>query len=350
MSSRSIDNPEISSREIYESINGPPPGKFLDTTHGTTHYQLEGPNDAKLLVILQHGLGADTSRWDRIAKDLLLDSQNNKNRVKVLRYDLYDRGYSETNPKKYPITTIGKHPLQFTQELYVEQLYDVLKGLKLDQMPIIHCGHSLGGLIGISYAAASKAAAGDDDANMIKGLILVDAVCLPASKPITAKLADLPIIGDLLVSYFGAKSMMKFVTSSFVNPQYNSKVISLISNMEQNVYTNPRYFASIRSTNTYCKGFVGSAETEFRTICSNGSKSIFPIHFIWGKNDQSVPYEHCLELKRIAIEECNRNEEEDDITEISFDGMPHSVFDDDAKPTECSKSICDFVQNVLRRI
>ena len=59
-------------RAVFEAINGPAPGKFLETTHGTTHYVLEGPEDAPMLVVLQHGIGGALSLFDRIAADLAL--------------------------------------------------------------------------------------------------------------------------------------------------------------------------------------------------------------------------------------------------------------------------------------
>ena len=362
-----------SSRKIYESINGPPPGRFINTTHGTTHYQLQGKKDSPLLVVLQHGLGADTTRWDRICSDILSMTDENEIQCQILRYDLYDRGYSETDPIKYPISRFGQqHPLKFTKELYVQQLNDVLHGLNLQDKPMIHVGHSLGGLIGISYCASKKADDNNDDApssNNIRGLVLIDAVCLPASKPITAKLINLPIIGNVLVRLFGAKTMMNFVKNSFYNPYEYETTQRIIHTTEQNVYQNPRYFASIRSTNAHCVGFVGGTtqeeesegETLFRQCCQNSQRkqllSPFPIHFIWGKNDTSVPYEQCLELQRIAKEEVVEDTTTTTttsskliITELSFENMPHNIFDDDAKPTECSKSICDFIMQVYNDI
>ena len=32
-----------------------------------------------------------------------------------------------------------------------------------------------------------------------------------------------------------------------------------------------------------------------------------------------------------------------DASEVAFDGMPHNVFFEDAKPEECSRAICGFV-------
>jgi len=52
------------------------------------------------------GLGSNSKVWNAIAPDLV-ETQG----FGVLRYYLYDRGYSETDPERYPITKVGCHPV-----------------------------------------------------------------------------------------------------------------------------------------------------------------------------------------------------------------------------------------------
>ena len=184
----SQDIAENGGRAVFEAINGPPPGQFLETKHGTTHYVLEGPPDGKLLI-LQHGLGGNLSVFDKIASKMA--SQN----FRVLRYDLYDRGYSQTDPKRYPIGggiwSGSSHPIDFTLEVYVEQLREVLIQLELENQDMIHIGHSNGGVTGIGYASKYP--------DKVKGLCLISSVCLPAQKPLAARVADVPVLGALIV-------------------------------------------------------------------------------------------------------------------------------------------------------
>ena len=271
-------------------------------------------------MILQHGLGSNLESFNLIANDLVAQG------MRVLRFDFYDRGYSETDHQRYPVSGIS-HPLDFTLDVYVQQVRDVITGLGLDNMDYIFCGHSTGGVTAIGYTAKYP--------EHFKGLILMSAVCLPASKPLTARVADLPIIGNMLVYMFGAKTMIKFATTSCHSPSTFPEVQDFLDKIARNVYENKRYFAAIRSTNGHCKGFVGSAEEEFRTVC----KYKVPIHMIWGEADASVPFSQCLELQRIAKEE----EGLEDVTLTSFEGMPHQTLLADAKPKECSESICNFV-------
>jgi pimeloyl-ACP methyl ester carboxylesterase len=335
-----------SGRARFEAISGPPPGKFCETTHGTTHYCLEGgeiTDDADSqqrppLVILQHGIGGDLQLLDRMAKDLIAEG------YRVLRYDLYDRGYSETDPQKYPIRRLGLHPLKFTLDVYIQQLQDVLKHVIEEEeedednnndattttpTKFIHVGHSLGGLVGIAYAARHP--------DQVVGLALMDAVCLPVTKPLMAKISNLPVVGDFLAERFGASTFQKFARSGVVDPDHEI-VGPFLQKQCENVATNPRYFSSIRSSNQHCQGMVGSAEDLFRKCC----EASIPIHLVWGKADTSVPYENCLEMKRIAQDLLKTAT----VTEDAFEDMPHNVFFEDAKPLECSKSVCDFVSKV----
>lgn len=312
----------LGGRVCFEAINGPAPGKFIETEHGTTHYVLEGPESGRL-ILLQHGLGSNLAIFDKIAADLV------EMGMLVLRFDFYDRGYSETDPERYPVSSVS-HPLDFTLDLYTKQVRDVVTKLGLEDKDYVFCGHSTGGVAGIDYAFKYS--------ENLKGLVLVSSVCLPASKPLTARVADLPIVGSLIVKYFGANAMLKFAKASCNNPGESPEVQAFLRVVDRNVHENKRYFASIRSTNANCKGFVGSAEAEFRQFC----KSKVALHLIWGRADASVPYSQCLALKKIAEDEGVT------VTETSFDGMPHNVFFADAKAEECSKSLCDFVSNLSK--
>lgn len=185
----------------------------------------------------------------------------------------------------------------------------------------------------------------------IKGLVLVDTICLPTSKPWTARLADVPVLGDWLVYLAGVPTLLKFARESCYDPDGNVVVRRMLDSFERNARENIRYFAAIRSTNTNCLGFVGTAEPVFRELCekkcndSSSSSNHFAIHLIWGKADRSIPYAHCLKLKGIAKEILG--EGNGIVTETSFDEMPHNVFFPDAKPNECAACIREFVSRTF---
>lgn len=80
-------------------------GKFIKLSQGITHYQLEGPENGEV-VILVHGFSVPYYIWDGTYEFLV------KNGYKVLRYDMYGRGYSDR-----PVTVYNKN-LYNTQSVW----------------------------------------------------------------------------------------------------------------------------------------------------------------------------------------------------------------------------------------
>lgn len=321
-----IPDPYASGTEAYIKICGPPPGKFLHTTHGRTHYILEGPANAKYLAILQVGISSDTYTMGPMSKALV-----DTGKFQVLRFEFYDRGYSETDPKRYPILSVGRHPLEFTAEIHVEQTRDVLKGLGLTDKPLLYVGHSMGGLAGLCYAGTYP--------EQVKGLILMDPVCLPVSKALLAHVADLPCIGEILVKLFGLATLKDFIRNSCDNPKHPE--MAKIQQWEISLADqSPRFFAAIRSTNGHSRGMTGSAEPDFRKCCRSPQK--FPIHLVWGEDDEPIPFVHCELMKRIAEEEGTP------ITVTSYPGVGHNVYMADSKPKECIEEVLAFAEKHLK--
>jgi pimeloyl-ACP methyl ester carboxylesterase len=267
--------------------------------------------------------------WEAIATALVQQQG-----YRVLRYDFYDRGYSETDPTRYPIRQTGVHPLDFSLEMYVEQMRDVLEQLDLAETDFVHVGHSTGGVVGMKYASLYP--------NRVKGLVLVDTICLQLpQKPLAARLADLPFLGDWIIYFFGAHALIQFAKANFHDPVQAAPFVEQIA---RNAKENPRFFAAIRSTNKCCIGFVGSAEAVFRQVVASDDNQR-PIHLIWGTADASVPYEHCRQLYRMAHDEM----ENPNVTVLGLPDMPHNCFMADTRPEECLTSITEFCVKVFQK-
>ncbi len=88
-------------------------------------YQLSGPEDAPLLVLI-HGLGLNMAIWDDFESIL-------SNHYRVLRYDLYGHGASQAPPVTPDLT------------LFAQQLRELMDELDLAQGVMV--GFSLGGMI-----------------------------------------------------------------------------------------------------------------------------------------------------------------------------------------------------------
>ena len=91
------------SRILDENARKEAPGSFIKLRMGYVHYQLEGPETGELIVLV-HGFSSPMVVWDKIYESLIQSG------YRVLRFDLYGRGYSDR------ITTTYDHNL-FTNQL-----------------------------------------------------------------------------------------------------------------------------------------------------------------------------------------------------------------------------------------
>ena len=93
---------------------------------GELNYQLDGPQDAPVLV-LSNSLGTDLRMWDTQIAALT-------RHFRVLRYDTRGHGKSLVTPGPYSIEQLGKDVLALLDALNVDRAH--------------FCGLSMGGLIG----------------------------------------------------------------------------------------------------------------------------------------------------------------------------------------------------------
>jgi pimeloyl-ACP methyl ester carboxylesterase len=202
-------------------------------------------------------------------------------------------------------------------KLHVQQLREIIFALELENIDCCYCGHGIGGLIGIGFAAVHP--------ETIKGLALINAACLPQKKPLSC--------GD----YWWVKLMgpgATFRNFSWNSCKYTGQQILCVPQMQelvdkqcQNALENVQFSGALASTNLHC-GSV-SAENDFRVCCA--SRTI-PIHLIWDKVDTWLPYaQHSTKLQHIAT---NIGAE---VTEDSFWDVPHNFFVDSAKQKERSE-------------
>ncbi|MGN8072037.1 alpha/beta fold hydrolase [Mucilaginibacter sp. SG564] len=121
-------------------------GKFIKLSQGITHYQLEGPENGEV-VILVNGFSVPYYIWDGTYEFLV------RNGYRVLRYDMYGRGYSDR-----PATVYDKN-------LYNTQLLDLITALKL-QGRVNLAGMSFGGQMITNFTCQHPA--------IINKVILID--------------------------------------------------------------------------------------------------------------------------------------------------------------------------------
>ncbi|MCP5099602.1 MAG: alpha/beta hydrolase [Chloroflexi bacterium] len=121
------------SLHLTDDVRAEQPGNSVQLSNGTVYYQLDGSEHGDLVVLI-HGMSIPSFVWDPTYKALIAAG------FRVLRYDLFGRGYSDRPKARY------------NMDLYTRQLVELLEALGVTEQHINLIGMSLGGAIAASFA------------------------------------------------------------------------------------------------------------------------------------------------------------------------------------------------------
>jgi hypothetical protein len=113
------------SKTLDDNMRRGLPGQFIKLSDGYVHYELSGPEDGPVVVLI-HGISTPYFIWDDAQSALT------KAGFRVLRYDLYGRGFSD------------RPNVTYDEQLFDRQLLELLSALKIRE-PADLVGSSLGG-------------------------------------------------------------------------------------------------------------------------------------------------------------------------------------------------------------
>ena len=234
------------------------PGEFVKLSRGWVHYELAGPEKGPV-VVLVHGFATPLFVWDPLVPDLI-DAG-----FRVLRYDLFGRGFSD-RPR-----------IKNNEDLFDNQLLELTNVLRIKQ-PSHIAGLSMGGAISTIFTAKHP--------EKVLSLTLIAPAGYPVKLPMAAKLVRTSILGDILMKLFGNKILINSVTKDF----YNQNLVSeyAIKFKEQMAYKGFR--RSILST---LRHFNLNDQSASYTALGRQNQKIF---LIWGLNDGVVPYENSKKI------------------------------------------------------
>lgn len=242
--------------ELNGSIRSRVSGQFAELPLGWTHYELSGPEKGNL-VVLVHGFSTPYFIWDPVQKSLT-DAG-----YRVLRFDLYGRGYSDRPDTTYDL------------DLFTTQISDLLNFLHISGSFDI-MGLSMGGPIVAHYVSKYP--------DRAKKVVLIDPF---TSKTNTFPLS-VPLIGEYLNSVVYIPSLPKGISADFVDP---SKV--------------PNDWVEKYETQLSFKGFGRAILSTIRNIISFEPKPEFEklaltkkqVLVFWGDQDHTTPLEKGEYLK-----------------------------------------------------
>lgn len=242
------------------------PGKTTWLTDGVTYYESSGPEQGNP-VILIHGFSVPSFIWDRNF-DALAGAG-----LRVVRYDLYGRGYSDRPRAAYD------------KALFVRQLADLLDALKLDQGDLVSL--SMGGPIAAEFAYRFP--------KRVRKLVFIDPAGFDLELPLAVRLLDVPIVGEILLGLLGllgTKTLLETMLNDFYSPTQEAKDYFIPRYQEQMKYHGFKraILSSLR------EGMLDKALRLFSRL----GESKKPVLLIWGKEDQTVPFKHSATFLKLV--------------------------------------------------
>lgn len=249
-----VKNPEVKTLDDAARKNAP--GSFAQLSQGVTHYQLQGPDTGKL-VVLVHGFSVPYYIWDSTSTALV------KAGYRVLRYDMLGRGFSD------------RPDVVYEAPVFRQQLADLLEKLNIHKVYAI-AGVSFGGPVVADFVVHNPALVGK--------VILVDPVFASFAKPAYpesfARFLMAVTPGDMVK---GQLTDLKY-PDSFpawgqqykVGMQYKGFRNALVS-------TRAHYSAP------------GGVEANYKSLDSLHK----PVLLLWGWDDNTLPFENNTKLRTL---------------------------------------------------
>ncbi|MDD5371557.1 MAG: alpha/beta hydrolase [Anaerolineaceae bacterium] len=239
--------------DIDAGVRASVPGNFIQLRGGTTHYELAGPPGAQPVVLVP-GFSVPYYLWDHTF-DFLVETG-----FRVLRYDLFGRGYSD-------------RPLDVAYDagLFDQQLMHLLAVLEI-AVPVDLIGSSMGGVVSTIFA--------DRHPEKVRKLTLIDPAGLMGGLSFPNSLLRIPVIGEWLMNWFGTSLLISGNQGDFYAPQ-----------------AHPEYITQFQPQLHY-RGFKNAVLSTLRSGMLSNQVAVFrrvgfqrrPILIIWGREDRVIPY------------------------------------------------------------
>lgn len=238
--------------ELDNDIRKNVTGSFIKLNNGYVHYELLGPDTGKVIVLV-HGISSPYIVWDHTIHALANEG------YRVLRYDLYGRGYSD------------RPDVVYNEDLYDKQLSDLLDSLKISGKVNL-VGLSMGGVVVMNFT--------DRHPDKVADVAFIDPGGFVDPPNEYIQVINTPILGDYLCGVFGnmiAEDMMK---NFFYNP---CNVDSFKCCFDEQIKYKG-YKHSLIST------YFNFNLTDKTDVLQRLSKTNRRFMLIWGKEDKIIPF------------------------------------------------------------
>jgi pimeloyl-ACP methyl ester carboxylesterase len=239
-------NPE--SQTLSLNALGNLPGEFVTLRDGATYYEVAGPDTAPV-VVLVHGFSVPSYIWDSTFTALATAG------FRVIRYDLYGRGWSERPDAAYD------------GEMYDAQLAGLLDSLRITQ-PVHLVGLSFGGYVTSHFVTTHPA--------RVRSLTMIDPVASSSKAPLAVRL---PVVGSWLFTVTQMPGRAEGQLSDFLQPElWPAWVEQYRPQMKYRGFGRSLHRSALTLSRT-------NFDTLFTAVAATGK----PVALIWGKEDQTTP-------------------------------------------------------------
>jgi pimeloyl-ACP methyl ester carboxylesterase len=234
-------------------------GSFVQLPDGVTHYELSNITRDQT-VVLVHGFSTPYFIYDPTFHFLTQTG------FRVLRYDLFGRGFSDRPRLRYNI------------DLFVNQLSDLLDALRLTR-PVNLVGLSMGGPVTAAFTARFP--------QRVRSLTLIDpAGARSLAETPMMKMIKLPFVAEVIAGLTGSEAFINQNAKDFFDPR-------LVEHFKSVYRVQMKYKGFMRAIlSSVRNGMLDS----FLDVYKRVGKMDVPVLLFWGRNDLTIPLAHSDEI------------------------------------------------------
>ncbi|GAA3434244.1 alpha/beta fold hydrolase [Kutzneria kofuensis] len=227
-------------------------GGFVTLSDGVTHYELAGPDEGEL-VVLVGGLTIPLFYWDGLAARL------HARGLRTLAYSAYGRGYSDRVRSSYD------------EVLFVRQLAELRSALDLTPQHVV--GTSMGALVAMAYT--------DRYPEAVATLTVVGPAGL-AERPAPQRLLRNDVVAGFVARRFGRRLLEGHLGHNVRAPDQSAELVAMVRDAyryEGSLYS---FFQTLRDFPLY----------ERQDLFRRTGRLGIPTLLVWGDDDQVTPITH----------------------------------------------------------
>ncbi|HEX9077575.1 MAG TPA: alpha/beta fold hydrolase, partial [Anaerolineae bacterium] len=224
------------------------PGQFVALPDGVVHYELAGPAGGPVVVLVP-GISVPYTTWDANVPALANAG------LRVLRFDLYGRGYSD------------RPDVVYDADLFDRQIVNLLAALGLSE-PVSLVGLSMGGAVVTHFAAQHP--------ERVRRLVLIDPLSATPAATLPIKLVLVPGLGERLMDWFGNRILVGGQSHDFNRPE-------LVAAFQEKYRSAMKYRGFKNAILSTVRSIPGWRITE---AYERVGQAHYPVLLFWGQQDR----------------------------------------------------------------